>query len=272
MQSPQHRSQQKRRSASPGRFSLWKKYLQAGDRHPEESWRAPLGVQRGVKRAKGFPSTCDTSEAGLCRLLPSAVRWWCLDSSPLLFLLPTRIHLDPRKWRRESGDQFPSVPTTTQGHFGRAGPCSCVVHFSPKWGAAIGISSSQWTGVRGINVGRENKGRGAQGLLTKATDPTGVIAVLNKVNLLFHNLFLLGSALAIVPKTSGSLAGATLQIHEAGETSKLGICMIITGRGKHWNYLASHGSKGLLLRHWWRRDKWGGGNFLILIKSVCLFQ
>ena len=56
-----------------------------------------------------------------------------------------------------------------------------------------------------------------------------------------------------------------------GDT-QLGICMIITGRGKHWNYLASHGGLGLLLRQWWGRDKWGGGNFLILIKSVCLFQ
>lgn len=38
--------------------------------------------------------------------------------------------------------------------------------------------------------------------------------------------------MANVPKTRGSLAGATLQIHEAEETHKLGICMIITGRGK----------------------------------------
>lgn len=34
---------------------------------------------------------------------------------------------------------------------------------------------------------------------------------------LLHNLFFLRVALAIVPKTAGSLSKATLQIHEAGE-------------------------------------------------------
>ena len=126
-------------------------------------------------------------------------------------------------------------------------------------------------GVRGTLVEREQGWRGS-GLYSIATGTEKVRALLNKVNLLFHNLWLLGSALAIAPKIRGSLAGATLQIHEAGETHKLGICMIITGRGRHWNYLASHRWKGLLWRYWWGKDKWGGENFLILIKSVCLFQ
>lgn len=69
------------------------------------------------------------------------------------------------------------------------------------------------------------------------------------VILLSHDLFLLGSALAIVPKTRGSLSKATLQIHEAGEPHKLGICMIITGRGKHLNSLPSLHWKGRLARH-----------------------
>ena len=56
--------------------------------------------------------------------------------------------------------------------------------------------------------------------------------------LLLHNLFLLRAALAIVPKTRGSLSKATLQIHEAGEPPQLGICMIITGRGSHLNSLS----------------------------------
>lgn len=88
-----------------------------------------------------------------------------------------------------------------------------------------------------------------QGYLQKLQALKGSEALLNKVRLLFHNLFLLGSALAIVPKTGGSLTGATLQIHEAEETHELGICMIITGRGKQWVYLASHSSEGPLLRH-----------------------
>lgn len=56
--------------------------------------------------------------------------------------------------------------------------------------------------------------------------------------LLLHDLFLRRAALAIVPKTRGSLSKATLQIHEAGEPHQLGICMIITGRGNHLNSLS----------------------------------
>lgn len=169
----------------------------------------------------------------------------------------------------ETRNQFPLLPTIIYRYFGRTGPCSCVegkVYFSP----AIRISSSQWTGGFGVNWGRERERVG--GVYAKATGTEGVRDLLNKVNLFFHDLFLLGSPLAIAPQIRGSPAGATLQIHEAGETHKLGICMIITGRGKHWNYLASHGWTGLLLRQWWGRDKWGGENSLILIKSVCLFQ
>lgn len=115
-------------------------------------------------------------------------------------------------------------------------------------------------------------GQRGSGPTSQNTDTDGVGALLNQVNLLFQDLLLLGSALAIVSKTRGSLAGATLQIHEAGETPTPGICMIITGRGKHLKYAGSRSWKGLLWRRWWGRDKWSGGNFLILIKSACLFQ
>lgn len=73
--------------------------------------------------------------------------------------------------------------------------------------------------------------------MTKAASPK-LSDLCYTVILLFHDLFLLGSALAIVPKTRRSLSEA-LQIHEAGEPHKLGICIIITGRRKggtlyHW--------------------------------------
>lgn len=102
-------------------------------------------------------------------------------------------------------------------------------------------------------------------------DLSGVLQAI----LLLHSMLLLGAALAIVPKTSRSLSKATLQIHEAGEPGEageagelpqLGICMIITGRANHLN---SRHWEGRPQRHTQdRRDKWGGGNFLIFIKSV----
>lgn len=94
---------------------------------------------------------------------------------------------------------------------------------------------------------------------------------LNKVNPLFHNFLLFLSALAIVPTTRRSLAGATLQIHEAGETSKLGICMMITGRGKHLNYLASHSSNGAVAETLVQKRQMGWGKFSNLNKILLLF-
>jgi hypothetical protein len=95
----------------------------------------------------------------------------------------------------------------------------------------------------------------------------GVRAVLNNESFLLQFVSP-WTSLAIVPKRKRSLAEATLQIREAGETPMLGICMIITGRRKHLSCLASHNEQSLLQRHWKGRDKWGGEIFLILIKSV----
>lgn len=89
--------------------------------------------------------------------------------------------------------------------------------------------------VRAHSVKKEQRTRaeGHSGTLPKAA------SLSCSVILLSHYLFLLGSALAIVPKTRRSLSKATLQIHEAWEPHKLGICIIITGRRKrgtlyHW--------------------------------------
>lgn len=68
--------------------------------------------------------------------------------------------------------------------------------------------------------------------------PAQIMSNVLQAILLLRNLFLLRAALAIVPKTRGSLSKATLQIHEAGESPQLGICMIITGRGNHLNSLS----------------------------------
>lgn len=82
------------------------------------------------------------------------------------------------------------------------------------------------------------KGKGGDGVHGQELKAQIVLDVLRGVLLLLLDLSLLGAALATVPKTRGSLSKATLQIHEAREPPKLGICMTITGRGSRLNSLS----------------------------------
>lgn len=87
-------------------------------------------------------------------------------------------------------------------------------------------------------------------------------------------LLLFCSALATVAKTKGSLAGATLQIHEAVERHSAGHMHDYYRKRQTLRLfsISPLGPPGAQTLVGWGRDKWGGGNFLIFIKSSCLFQ
>lgn len=206
-------------------------------RHPEGPCRPPLGAQAGVRRAEGLTPTGHLA-GGPCPALPCPAPPRRKKTVPCDF----SSSCSP-ECTRTLEERLEVSPPVTHGHLRRAsgaGSCSHAegeAQFSPAGGAAVRLSSHCWAGGQG------GRGGGQRGCLQKLQTLKGSEPQLNKVNLLTHHLFLLGSALARVPRTRGSLAGAALQIHEAGKTRPLAPRVTITGRAKRRAYLASRGSR-----------------------------